>query len=159
MSLTRYFIWFFIICLIFTCISGVIAALLPQGMGSILTIVPYLIAMVWVLFKFLKREKRAPTQSERKKITFGFSLIYWLYNLSFLLLGILIATRSNPNAWTDMQMYVQEPKFMSMVIIMFLLIAIPLYLLTYWFYGPQAKRMADKIFSNEDVDINSKSES
>lgn len=147
MSLTRYFIWFFCLCFISSCISGVIAALMPTGMGAVLTIIPYLIAMIWVLFKFLKREQRAPTQAERKKMTLGFSLIYWLYNLIFLLLGILIATRSNPNAWSDLQMYLQEPQFMMLVMIMFLLIAIPLYILTYWFYGPQAKRMADKMFS------------
>lgn len=116
-------------------------------MGAVLTIFPYLIAMIWVLFKFLKREQRAPTQAERKKMTLGFSLIYWLYNLTFLLLGILIATRSNPSAWSDLLMYLQQSQFMSMVIIMFLLIAIPMYVLTYWFYGPQAKRMADKMFS------------
>lgn len=147
MSLTRYFIWFFCLCFVFTCLCGVIAALMPTGMGAVLTIFPYLIAMIWVLFKFLKREQRAPTHAERKKMTLGFSLIYWLYNLTFLLLGILIATRSNPSAWSDLLMYLQQSQFMSMVIIMFLLIAIPMYVLTYWFYGPQAKRMADKMFS------------
>ncbi len=104
--------------------------------------------MVWVLFKFLKREQRAPTQAERKKITWGFSLIYWLYNLTFLLLGIWVATFSNPNAWSDFQLYLQESQFMSMVLTMCLLIAIPMYVLTYWFYGPQAKRMAQKMFSS-----------
>ena len=54
LPLSRYFIWFFVICFIFTCICGVLAALLPMGMGAVLTIVPYLVAMIWVLFKFLK---------------------------------------------------------------------------------------------------------
>lgn len=148
LPLTRYFIWFFIICFIFTCICGVLAALMPTGMGTVLTIVPYLVAMIWILFKFLKQQKRAPTQSERKKFTLGFSLIYWGYNLLFLLLGILIATRSNPNAWQDFLLYLQQPQFISIVLIMFLLIAIPLYLLTYWFYGKQAQRMADQMFGN-----------
>ncbi|MQW92218.1 hypothetical protein GFH30_03195 [Acinetobacter wanghuae] len=148
MSLTRYFIWFFCLCFIFTCVCGVLAALMPQGMGAVLTIFPYLIPMIWVLFKFLKREQRAPTQAERKKITWGFSLIYWLYNLTFLLLGIWVATFSNPNAWSDFQLYLQEPQFMTMVLTMCLLIAIPMYVLTYWFYGPQAKRMAQKMFSS-----------
>lgn len=148
LPLTRYFIWFFIICFIFTCICGVLAALMPTGMGAVLTVVPYLVAMIWILFKFLKHQKRAPTQSERKKFTLGFSLIYWGYNLLFLLLGILIATRSNPNAWLDFLLYLQQPQFISIVLIMFLLIAIPLYLLTYWFYGKQAQRMADQMFGN-----------
>ena len=148
LPLTRYFIWFFIICFIFTCICGVLAALMPTGMGAVLTVVPYLVAMIWILFKFLKQQKRAPTQSERKKFTLVFSLIYWGYNLLFLLLGILIATRSNPNAWQDFLLYLQQPQFISIVLIMFLLIAIPLYLLTYWFYGKQAQRMADQMFGN-----------
>ena len=144
--LTRYFLWFFFLCFIFTCICGVVAALMPTGMGAVLTIVPYLVAMSWVLFNFLKKEQRAPTQAERKKFTLGFSLIYWGYNLVFLILGIAIATRSNPNAWQDFLLYLQQPQFMSIVVIMFLLIAIPLYLLTYWFYGKQAQRMAAKMF-------------
>ena len=145
-SLTRYFLWFFFLCFIFTCICGVVAALMPTGMGAVLTIVPYLVAMIWVLFKFLKKEQRAPTQVERKKFTLGFSLIYWGYNLAFLILGIAIATRSNPNAWQDFLLYLQQPQFMSIVVIMFLLIAIPLYLLTYWFYGKQAQHMTAKMF-------------
>ena len=148
LPLSRYFIWFFVICFIFTCICGVLAALLPMGMGAVLTIVQYLVAMIWVLFKFLKQQKRAPTQAERKKFTLGFSLIYWGYNLLFLLLGIVIATRSNPNAWQDFLLYLQQPQFMSIVLIMFLMIAIPLYLLTYWFYGKQAQRMAEKMFGH-----------
>jgi len=148
LPLSRYFIWFFVICFIFTCICGVLAALLPMGMGVVLTIVPYLVAMIWGLFKFLKQQKRAPTQAERKKFTLGFSLIYWGYNLLFLLLGIVIATRSNPNAWQDFLLYLQQPQFMSIVLIMFLMIAIPLYLLTYWFYGKQAQRMAEKMFGH-----------
>lgn len=145
-SLKRYFLWFFFICFVLTCICGVIAALMPTGMGAILTVVPYLVAMIWVLYKFLRQNRRAPTQQERKKITLGFTLIFWGYNLAFLLLGILLATRSNPNAWQDFLLYLQQPQFMSMVVIMILLLAIPLYLLTYWFYGAQAQRMANKMF-------------
>ncbi len=89
--LTRYFLWFFFLCFVFTCICGVVAALMPTGMGAVLTIVPYLVAMIWVLFNFLKKEQRAPTQAERKKFTLGFSLIYWGYNLVFLILGIAIS--------------------------------------------------------------------
>ena len=74
-SLTRYFLMFFIICLVMTCICGVVAALLPQGLGGVLTIVPYLVAMIVVLFRFLKNMRRAPTQAERKKITLGFTIV------------------------------------------------------------------------------------
>ena len=146
MSLTRYFLWFFLFCFIFTCICGVLAALLPTGMGGILTIVPYLMAMILVLYKFLKQQHRAPTDQERKKITLGFTLIFWGYNVFFLLVGLLIFAKSDPYIWQNFLLYIKNPQFMSVVLIMFLLIAIPLYILTYWFYGKQAQRMADKIF-------------
>ncbi|WP_180152715.1 MULTISPECIES: ABZJ_00895 family protein [unclassified Acinetobacter] len=145
-SLTRYFLLFFFICLIMTCICGVIAALLPQGVGGILTVVPYLIAMIVVLFRFLNKNQRAPTQAERKKFTLGFSLIFWLYNLAFVLLGIAIFSRKDPEIWQNLMLYVQHPQLMSLMVIMLLLMAIPLYLITYWFYGPQAQRMAAQKF-------------
>lgn len=146
MSLTRYFLWFFLFCFIFTCICGVLAALLPTGMGGILTIVPYLMAMILVLYKFLKQQHRAPTDQERKKITLGFTLIFWGYNVFFLLVGLLIFAKSDPYIWQNFLLYIKNPQFMSVVLIIFLLIAIPLYILTYWFYGKQAQRMADKMF-------------
>ena len=146
MSLTRYFLWFFLFCFIFTCICGVLAALLPTGMGGILTIVPYLMAMILVLYKFLNQHHRAPTDQERKKITLGFTLIFWGYNVFFLLVGLLIFAKNDPDIWQNFLLYIKNPQFMSVVLIMFLLIAIPLYILTYWFYGKQAQRMADKMF-------------
>jgi predicted membrane channel-forming protein YqfA (hemolysin III family) len=146
-SLTRYFLWFFLFCIIFTCICGVLAAILPQGVGGILTAVPYLVAMILVLYKFLKQQKRAPTQAERKKITLGFSLIFWGYNIVFLLLGLVIFSRNSPDVWQDFMMYLSQSQFLVVVFIMFLLLAIPLYLLTWWFYGKQAERMAEKMFS------------
>ena len=146
MSLTRYFLWFFFFFFIFTCICGVLAALLPTGMGGILTIVPYLMAMILVLYKFLKQQHRAPTDQERKKITLGFTLIFWGYNVFFLLVGLLIFAKNDPDIWQNFLLYIKNPQFMSVVLIMFLLIAIPLYILTYWFYGKQAQRMADKMF-------------
>ena len=146
MSLSRYFLWFFCFCFIFTCICGVLAALLPTGMGGILTIIPYLAAMILVLYKFLKQQQRAPSPSERKKITLGFSLIFWGYNLAFLLLGIFLFSKADAEVWQNFLLYVKNPQFMSIVLIMFLLVAIPLYLLTHWFYGKQAQRMAKKMF-------------
>lgn len=141
----RYFLWFFVLCFVLTCICGVIAALLPQGVGGILTAVPYLIAMLVVLFQFIKRERRAPTQSERKKFSLGFSAIFWGYNLAFVLLGVWWFSRQSAEIWQNLLQYLQQPQFISLIIIMFCLIAIPLYLMTYWFYGPQARRMADKM--------------
>lgn len=149
MSLTRYFVIFFLICLVLSCICGVLAALLPMGVGGILTAVPYIVAMIWVLFMFLKRNQRAPTQPERKKITLGFTAIFWLYNIAFQLLGVALFAINDPMIWQNFLLYLKQPQFMSLILIMCLLLAIPLYLLTYWFYGPQAKRMANKMFGTE----------
>lgn len=145
-ALRRYYLWFFFICFALTLIGGVIAAVLPQGMGGIVTAIPYLIAMIVVLFQFLKREKRAPTQQERKKLTLGFTLIFWGYNFLGVLLGLIIFARQDPEIFQNFLLYLQQPQFISIALIMILLLAIPLYLITYWFYGKQAQRMADKMF-------------
>ena len=70
-----------------TLIVGVVAALLPASVGGILTAVPYLGAMIFVLFKFLKKERRAPTVPE-KEIYFGFYPDFWGYNLCGVLFGL-----------------------------------------------------------------------
>lgn len=146
MSLKRYFLIFFLICFVLTCLCGVLAAVLPTGVGGVLTAVPYIVTMVWVLFIFLKRNQRAPTQAERKKMTLGFTLIFWGYNVAFQILGIAFFAYNDPEIWQNFLLYLKQPQFLTVELIMVLLIAIPLYLLTYWFYGPQARRMAQKMF-------------
>ncbi len=148
-NLRRYYLWFFLICFIMTLIMGVIAALLPQGVGGIVTAVPYLVAVIAVLFRFLKQEKRAPSQQERKKLTLGFSLIFWGYNLLGVLLGLTIFSIRDPEVFQNFLLYLQQPQFISIILIMFLVLAIPLYLITYWFYGKQAQRMAAKMFESK----------
>ena len=148
-TLTRYFIWFFCFLFIFTCICGVLAALLPQGVGGILTVIPYMIAMIWVLFKFIKQQKRAPSQHERIKFTWGLNLIFWLFNVFFVFLGIFLFSKGDPEIWKIFLLYLKEPKFMLTVGGLFLLIAVPLAFITYWFYGPQAKRMAARMFPSQ----------
>ncbi|MBK0064961.1 MULTISPECIES: ABZJ_00895 family protein [unclassified Acinetobacter] len=148
-NLRRYYLWFFLICFMVTLLMGVIAALLPQGLGMVITAVPYLTAMIAVLFRFLKQEKRAPTQAERKKLTLGFSLIFWGYNLLGVLLGLAIFSLRDPEVFQNFLLYLQQPQFISIILIMFLVLAIPLYLITYWFYGKQAQRMATKMFGSK----------
>lgn len=145
-SLKKYYLWFFLWCLGLSLLSGVVAAWLPVGVGGVLTILPYLVAMIVTLYRFLNQQRRAPSQQERKKLTLGFTLIFWGYNLGFLLLGLALFSRQDPEVWQNFIQYVQQPYFLSLVAIMGLLMAIPLYLLTYWFYGPQAQRMAQHKF-------------
>jgi len=146
-SLSKYFLWFFILCLVLTMLAGVLAALLPNQIAGILTALPYLIAMLVVLHLFLKQQKRAPTDSERKKLTIGFTLIFWSYNIFGVLLGVLIFSRNDPEVWKTFVMYMQDPQFILISLIMLAMLVIPLFLITFWFYGKQAKRMANKMFA------------
>ncbi|MCH7315528.1 ABZJ_00895 family protein [Acinetobacter sp. ANC 3882] len=145
-SLRLYYIWFFIICLASTLLAGVLAAILPNSIGGVLTAIPYLIAIIVVLFKFLKKQRRAPTVQEKKRLTIGFSLIFWGYNACGLLLGLLIFARKDPEIWQIFLLYLKQPQFLLTVLAMWFVIAVPLFLITYWFYGPQAQRMANKMF-------------
>lgn len=145
-SLRLYYLWFFIICLASTLIAGVLAAILPNSLGGVLTATPYLIAIIFVLFKFLKQQRRAPTAQEKKRLSIGFSLIFWGYNACGLLLGLYIFARKDPEIWQNFLLYLKQPQFLLAVLGMWLVIALPLFLITYWFYGPQAQRMATKMF-------------
>ena len=145
-SLSKYFLWFFGLCLVLTMIAGVLAAKLPNQIAGIVTALPYLIAMIVVLFRFLKQQRRAPTPQERKKLCLGFSLIFWLYNLLGVFIGVLIFSQYDPEVWQVFMSSMQNLRFMLTSLLMLLLIAIPLYLISYWFYGKQAQRMALKMF-------------
>jgi hypothetical protein len=131
-----------------TLIMGVIAALLPQGVGGIVTAVPYLVAVIAVLFRFLKQEN-AHQANRSVKLTLGFTLIFWGYNLLGVLLGLTIFSIRDPEVFQNFVLYLQQPQFISIILIMFLVLAIPLYLITYWFYGKQAQRMAAKMFESK----------
>lgn len=145
-SLNKYFLWFFILCLVFTMIAGVLAALLPNQIAGVLTAIPYLAAMIIVLHRFLKQQRRAPTDLERKKLTLGYTLIFWSYNLLGVFVGVLIFSKNDPEVWQTFMAYMGNSHFLVTTLIMLLMLAIPLYLITYWFYGKQAKRMALKMF-------------
>ncbi|OTG63488.1 ABZJ_00895 family protein [Acinetobacter silvestris] len=145
-SLNQYYVWFFILCFVLTLIAGVLMVFLPNEIAGVLTAIPYLIAMIIVLHKFLKQQQRAPTHEERKKITFAFTLIFWGYNLIGMLAGVTYFSRNDPEIWSTFVMYMQNPQFLVTALIMMLFLAVPLYLITYWFYGKQAQRMANKMF-------------
>ena len=141
-----YFIWFFVICLVATLLFGILAAILPSNISGVLTAIPYLVAMILVLYKFLKQQRRAPTVPEKKKIALGLSLIFWGYNALGFMVGLVIFARKDPEVWQNFLLYLKQPQFLFTVLAMWLMIAIPLYLITYWFYGAQAQRMAKKMF-------------
>jgi len=146
-SLRLYYVWFFIICLLATLIAGILAAILPNSVGGVLTAIPYLIAIIFVLFRFLKKQRRAPTAQEKKRLTLGFTLIFWGYNACGLLLGLFIFARKDPEIWQNFLLYLKQPAFLLTVLAIWFVIALPLFLITFWFYGPQAQRMANKMFN------------
>ncbi|WP_043973041.1 ABZJ_00895 family protein [Acinetobacter sp. NBRC 110496] len=146
-SLRLYYFWFFIICFTATLLVGVLAAILPNSIGGVLTAIPYLIAIIVLLFKFLKKQRRAPTPQERKRLSIGFSLIFWGYHVCGLLFGLFIFARKDPEVWQNFLLYLKQPAFLLSIIAMWFVIAVPLFLITYWFYGPQAQRMANKMFN------------
>ena len=56
-------------------------------------------------------------------------------------------SRKDPEILQNFMLYLKRPQFLSIMVIMLLMLAIPLYLITYWFYGKQAQRMANKMFN------------
>ena len=145
-SLNKYYLWFFLLCLGLTLIAGVVAALLPPQVAGIVTALPYMFAMIFVLNLFIKQQRRAPTDQERKKFTLAYTLIFWGYNIAGVLFGVFLFSRKDPEVWQNFVLYMTNGKFLSLTIIMIMILAIPLYLITYWFYGKQAQRMAAKKF-------------
>ncbi len=146
LSLGKYYFYFFMLCFVFTMIFGLISVFLPQ-LTQVLTAFPYLIAMIWVLFIFLKKQKRAPTSKERNKISLIFILIFFVYNLFFALLGPIIFSMGEPEAWEKWLSQMQNTQLLFELFAQLLIYMIPLYLVTFWFYGKQAHRMADKMFN------------
>ncbi|MDM1246891.1 hypothetical protein HX005_05725 [Acinetobacter sp. R933-2] len=146
-SLSKYFLWFFVLCLMLTMVVGVLVALLPSQVAGVLTALPYLISMIIVLHLFLKQQKRAPSKAEQKKFSIGFSLIFWTYNFIGIFIGVMIFARHDAEVWNNFLLYMQSPQFLMISAMMLLMLAIPLFLITYWFYGKQAQRMAAKMFS------------
>lgn len=147
-SLRRYYCYFFILCLVLTMVFGVIAALLPQPVGTALTAFPYLISMIGVLFIFLNKQKRAPSTKERNHFALVFVLIFFFYNLAFALLGQIFFSMGEPEAWQNWWMQISNGQFIFILIAQLLIYMIPLYLVTFWFYGKQSHRMADKMFNS-----------
>lgn len=145
-ALRPYYLAFLIWCIVFTMIFGVLAAIVPQGLGGIFTAIPYLLALVVVVFRFLKREQRAPSKAEHKRLTLGLTLIFWGLNLVGMLLAVYLFSRQDHSVSANFWLYLQQPRFLATALSLWLLLAIPLYVLTYWFWGPQAKRMAAKMF-------------
>ena len=130
-------------------LAGILAALLPKEVGQVLTALPFLIAMILVLFRFLKNERRAPSKIERNRFSLLYVVIFFLFNYVFAVIGPLIFNLNLPNIWSLWWTAATDPQFQISLLTHLLIFMIPFYLISFWFYGPQAKRMAAKMFPSQ----------
>lgn len=147
-SLKKYYAWFLLFCFLTTCVSGVLATILPNSLAFVLMVFPYLVAMIGVLYIFLKQQRRAPTRTERNRFSIFFNIIFWLFNLTGFFLGLLWASFSQPQIWQYTIGMLFQPSTLFICALFFFVIATPLYVVTFWFYGKQAQRMAIKMFGH-----------
>lgn len=148
--MSKYFLRFFIYLVLFTMLAGILAALFPTEVGQVLTAFPFLIAMILVLLRFLKNEQRAPSTIERNCFSLLYVVIFFLFNYIFAVIGSLIFNLSLPNILSIWWKAATDAQFQMSLITHLLIFMIPFYLISFWFYGPQAKRMAAKMFSSQD---------
>lgn len=130
-------------------LAGILAALLPKEVGQVLTALPFLIAMILVLFRFLKNERRAPSKIERNRFSLLYVVIFFLFNYVFAVIGPLIFNLNLPNIWSLWWTAATDAQFQISLLTHLLIFMIPFYLISFWFYGPQAKRMAAKMFPSQ----------
>lgn len=147
-TLRRYYLWFLFFCLLYTLVTGLIAAWIPNEIAAALVTTPYLAAMITVLHIFLKKQRRAPTATERKYFTVAFLICFWLFNLLGLLGSLAYFAMDDPSLWDSFWSYLGHWPFMLIVLGMVILISIPMVLITLWFYGKQAQRMALRMFAS-----------
>ncbi|MDQ8953758.1 ABZJ_00895 family protein [Acinetobacter rudis] len=147
-TLSRYYLWFLFFCFVYTIVTGLIAAWIPNEIAAALVTTPYLAAMITVLHIFLKRERRAPTSSEKKYFTVVFLICFWLFNILGLLASLAYFSAQDPNVWQSFLSYLNHGQFLLMALGMVVLVSIPMVLITLWFYGKQAQRMALRLFGS-----------
>lgn len=147
-TLTRYYLWFFFFCFVYTLVTGLIAAWIPNEIAAALVTTPYLAAMITVLHIFLKRQRRAPTARERKYFTVAFITCFWLFNLIGLLASLVYFAGQDPQIWDSFLSYLGHWQFLAMALGLVLLVSVPMVLITLWFYGKQAQRMALRMFGH-----------
>lgn len=144
----KYYAWFILFCFIFTCIGGVLMALLPQSIAIIFMVLPYLASMISVLYLFLKQQQRAPSRKEMFRFAWLFNILFWLFNFTGFVLTLLWTAWSQPqlDVWQYLNIFVLQPQVLMISFLIVAIIGIPFYLVTLWFFGPQARRMAAQMF-------------
>ena len=108
---------------------------------------PYLASMISVLYIFLKQQGRAPTTTEKRYFAIAFILLFWLFNVLGIISSIAYFAQQAPSIWSDYLLYLQNSEFVLMILAIAVAVSIPLVLITLWFYGKQAQRMAKRMFT------------
>ncbi|MBF7683513.1 hypothetical protein I2F27_09285 [Acinetobacter sp. B5B] len=123
--------------------------LLPKSLAMIFMVMPYLLSMISVLYIFLKQQKRAPTRQEMFRFAWVFNLLFWGFNLTGFLLSYMWQAWSHPeiDVWQFIQLYMLQPQILLVALFIVIMIGLPFYLVTLWFFGPQARRMAQHMFN------------
>ncbi|MEB3768035.1 ABZJ_00895 family protein [Acinetobacter sp. MD2] len=151
-SLRPYFGWFLLISFITSSLISLMGLIIPHGRAGFLTAFPYLIAMIAVLLHFLKKERRAPTSSEKYKFTWGFLAIFWSYSFLVFFVELVWNSKTDEQVYAHLMAYVQHPKFFFSTLGLFLFFGIPLYLVTLWFYGKLARRMVHRMHEENEIE-------
>lgn len=128
-------------------VTGVIAALIPNELAMFMLTFPYLASMISVLYIFLKQQGRAPTVIEKRYFTIAFILLFWLFNLLSIISCIAYFALETPSIWSDYLGYLHNQQFLLLILAMVVAVSIPFVLITLWFYGKQAQRMAKRMFA------------
>ena len=93
---------------------------------------------------------KALSTIERNRFSLLYVVIFFLFNYIFAVIGSLIFNLSLPNILSIWWKAATDAQFQMSLITHLLIFMIPFYLISFWFYGPQAKRMAAKMFSSQD---------
>ncbi|AOA59080.1 ABZJ_00895 family protein [Acinetobacter larvae] len=145
-GLSIYFLWFFVFCLLFSLLGGMVISLLNPDLAMGLLAVPYLLAMIATLYVFLKKQRQAPTTQQRLLLSFGYIVIFWLYSAAGIVSTIYYFSRQDAQIWQEFLANIQNLQFLFFILVVALAVSLPLFFVTSWFYGPQAQRMAAQMF-------------
>jgi hypothetical protein len=140
-SIGHYWLVFFLAFIGISIIIGIIGSFLSSGMGGMVAVVPFISAML-AGGRFLKVEKRLPTEAERSKLTTGSFLIFLAINV--LLIGIALSTIS--------LMAVSSSDVIGRIILILAIIMTFVLLISYfmirWAYGGLLRKQAEKMRLN-----------
>ncbi len=139
-SLRRYFLIYGLAFLIGYILS-VILVLLTQLKAPWMTVVLTMLSAHIVVHFFIKHHKRAPDNSERRRLVWGSLLISFLFDIipTLILFIPVIYDASFPES-SDSSIHNQYFAIMNIAAILLILVWIIDYFMLHWIYGSNAKK-------------------